>query len=185
MWLINWKLHFLEWKTHSFVLKFSPQNAENHIFRALTFQNFWGQNAFRPSPLPTRKGDQWPLFDTVGYSIQTAGYFNFYWNPWQHGRNKGLNSYNLEQKFEEKWTFPCLVRIKIKLLKAQAVTNTLPSPSPQQKNNVEVLLDHFWPQLNNIDYPRVRSGASALPNLQDWHSDLQYHFTDCWFQSAV
>ena len=31
MWLINWKLHFLEWKTRSFAHKFSPQKAENHI----------------------------------------------------------------------------------------------------------------------------------------------------------
>ena len=72
-------------KTHSFILKFSPQHAENHIFWALKFQNFLGRNTLRspPSPPPApRKGDQGPLVDTVSYSIQTADYFNFYWNPW-------------------------------------------------------------------------------------------------------
>ena len=52
MWLINWKLHFLEWKTRSFALKFSPQNTENRIFRALKFRNFLGRNALRPLPPP-------------------------------------------------------------------------------------------------------------------------------------
>ena len=37
-----WKPHFLEWKTRSSVLKFSPQNTENRIFRALKFQIFSG-----------------------------------------------------------------------------------------------------------------------------------------------
>ena len=37
-----------------------------------------------PPPSPLEKGDQQPLVGTVGYSIQTGGYFNFYWNPWYH-----------------------------------------------------------------------------------------------------
>ena len=66
------KVTFSRMKKHAFVLKFSPQNAENHIFRALKFQNFLGWNALRPPP------PQQPLVDIVGYTIQTAGYFNFY-----------------------------------------------------------------------------------------------------------
>ena len=27
-----------------------------------------------------------------------------------------------------------------------------PSPPPKKKNNDEVLLNHFWPQLNNIGH---------------------------------
>ena len=73
------KATFFLMKTRSFVLKFSPQKAENRIFRALKFQNFLGRNALRPFPRPLpRKGDQRPLVDAVGYSVQTAGYFNFY-----------------------------------------------------------------------------------------------------------
>ena len=61
MWLVTWKLHFVEWKTHSFVLKFSPQNAENRIFRTLKFQNFLGQNVLRSPLPPLEKGTNSPL----------------------------------------------------------------------------------------------------------------------------
>ena len=59
------------------------QNAENRIFRALKFKIFWGGMHFDlplppPPPSPLEKGDQQPLVGTVGYSIQTGGYFNFY-----------------------------------------------------------------------------------------------------------
>ena len=47
-------------KTRCFVLKFSPQNADNrilHCFRALKFQNFLGQNApGQTLPSPSRRG---------------------------------------------------------------------------------------------------------------------------------
>ena len=65
---INWKLHFLEWITHSFVLKFCPQNTENCIF-GLKISNILGQNA--PRSLPPSIGKQGggdTVFDTVGYS---------------------------------------------------------------------------------------------------------------------
>ena len=52
---INWKLHFLEWITHSFVLKFCPQNTENCIF-GLKISNILGQNA--PRSLPPSIGKQ-------------------------------------------------------------------------------------------------------------------------------
>ena len=44
----------------------------------------------RPPPI-SRKGDNQPLVDTVGYSIQTAGYFNFIETPvcrkWVHDKS--------------------------------------------------------------------------------------------------
>ena len=52
LWPINWKLHFLERKTHSFGLK-SPEPWKSH-FRDLKFQNFPGKNVPRPPP-PSRK----------------------------------------------------------------------------------------------------------------------------------
>ena len=50
LWLINWKLHFVEWKTRSFVLKFSSQKAANCIL------GLWGR--MRPDALfpPKRRG---------------------------------------------------------------------------------------------------------------------------------
>ena len=72
MWLINWKLHFLEWKTRTFVLKFSPQITETCILGLWNFKIFWGRT--HPGPLPPlyKKGDQQRLVDTVSYSIQTC-----------------------------------------------------------------------------------------------------------------
>ena len=56
------KATFFLMKTRSFVLKFSPQKAENRIFRALKFQNFLGRNALRPFPPPfLEKGTNGPL----------------------------------------------------------------------------------------------------------------------------
>ena len=55
---------------------------------------FWSRTrpdlspAFSPPPLPLEKGDQRPLVDTVGYSIQTAGYFNYYCKPCKLRRRK-------------------------------------------------------------------------------------------------
>ena len=42
-----WKLHFLEWKTHSSILNFSPKNSENCILRLWSFKIFWGRMRFR------------------------------------------------------------------------------------------------------------------------------------------
>ena len=69
MWLINWKLHFLQWKTHSLVLKFGPQNAENRIL-GLEISQFSGAQHAQSPPSP-KKEDKRPLVDTVGYSTQT------------------------------------------------------------------------------------------------------------------
>ena len=64
LWLINWKLHCLEWKTCSFVLKFSRQNAENSILRALKFPTFLTfLRLTRPDPPPpVQKETNGPFF---------------------------------------------------------------------------------------------------------------------------
>ena len=70
VWLINWKLYFLEWKTPYFVQKFSPRECLKLQSRALNFQNFPRHSLRHSSPLI--KGNYWPLVDTVGYSFQTC-----------------------------------------------------------------------------------------------------------------
>ena len=55
------KATFFWMKTRSFVLKFSPQKAENLIFRALKFKNFLGRSVLRPFPPPLEKGTNGPL----------------------------------------------------------------------------------------------------------------------------
>ena len=55
LWLINWKRHFLEWKTRSFVLKFIPQDAENRILGLWNFKIFWARTCPDPLPTPLRK----------------------------------------------------------------------------------------------------------------------------------
>ena len=59
---LNWKLHFLEWKT-LFCTQFSPQNAGNRILGLWDFKNFLREHAGRAR-------DWRPLVDTVGYFIQ-------------------------------------------------------------------------------------------------------------------
>ena len=54
----------------------------------------------RPPPT-SRKGDNQALVDTVGYSIQTAGYFNFIETPvcrkWVLGKSKINDNSSFEQ----------------------------------------------------------------------------------------
>ena len=84
---VEWKLHFLEWKTNSFLLNFPELwNSEIRILGLWSFKIFW--RSMPPDPLPLEKGDQQPLVDTVGYSIHTC--FNFYWNPWGSHCSKTL-----------------------------------------------------------------------------------------------
>ena len=71
------KTTFSRMQTHA-LLSSNLVYTENCIFRALNFQHFLGRNAIRAPPPPSGKGDQWPLVDTVGYSIQATGYFHFY-----------------------------------------------------------------------------------------------------------
>ena len=57
---------------------------------------------------------------------------------------------------------------KIKLLKAQTTTSSLPFPP---KGNLEVRLDHFCSRLDTIDHwlGKGREGAMVLSNLWDRH----------------
>ena len=80
MCLINCKLHFLQWKRRSFVLKFSPENAENRILRLWNFKIFWGRTHADPLP-PKKKGTNGPLLIQSVTLFKPAGYFNSYWNP--------------------------------------------------------------------------------------------------------
>ena len=62
MWLINWKLHFLKWKTCSFVLKFIPQNAENRILELWNFKIFQARTCPDPLPPPRKRGPTAPCW---------------------------------------------------------------------------------------------------------------------------
>ena len=59
------KLHCLNyfWKSHSSVLNFSPQNAENRILGYWNFKIFWSGTHPNPPPppLPKKKGTNGPL----------------------------------------------------------------------------------------------------------------------------
>ena len=63
-------LRFLEYKTNSFVLNFVPRTLK-FAFQGFEISKFSGE-ARLPDPLPLEKGDERPLVDTVGYSIQTC-----------------------------------------------------------------------------------------------------------------
>ena len=73
---LEWKLHFLEWKTGSFALSL--------ILRMLVII-FWGsisKYSGEASPqIPLEKREKRLLVDTVGYSIQTCWLLQFHWNP--------------------------------------------------------------------------------------------------------
>ena len=65
-----------------FCSQFSPRNTGNRFLGLWNFpKNFWGARPqthppqTHPPPPPLEEGDQRPLVDTVGYSIQTC-YFN-------------------------------------------------------------------------------------------------------------
>ena len=78
----DWRLQSLEWKTHSFVLKFSPQNAEDRILGLWKFKKFLGQNTPKPPPHPPRKRGLMALcsYSWLLYSNLLAT-SSFYWNP--------------------------------------------------------------------------------------------------------
>ena len=78
---VAWKLHFLEWKTHSLVLKLVPRMLKSH-FRGLKFQNFLGKHTPRPPSPPLEKGNHDLLLIQLLTLFKSAGYFYFYWNPW-------------------------------------------------------------------------------------------------------
>ena len=88
MWLITWKLHFLEWKKCSFVLKFSPQITETCILGLWNFKIFWGRTRPDPLPPPYKKGTDSALFIQSVTLFKPAGYLNFYWNPFTLNTNK-------------------------------------------------------------------------------------------------
>ena len=63
-----------------------------------------------------------------------------------------------------------LSSFKIKLLKALATTDTPLPLLPHQKNDVELQLDLFWPQLISCDQGGGRGGAIVVPNPRHMHS---------------
>ena len=111
VWLINWKLHFLEWKTRSFVLKFSPQNTENHIFRTWNFKIFrGGMHLDWPHP-PPRRGDQQPLVTqsvTLSEPMATSIFIETpdYWKVQIRTVNKDRTQKRLCPVIQDKQIFP-------------------------------------------------------------------------------
>ena len=101
LWLINWKLYFLEWKTPSFVQKFSPRECLKLQSRALNFQNFPRHSLRHSSPLI--KGNYWPLVDTVGYSFQTCWLLQCL-KPLKKGR-RGNHKHKILNRPFKPWRF--------------------------------------------------------------------------------
>ena len=91
MWLINWKLHFPEWKRRSFVVKISPRILKI-TSSGFEISKLSGAEhtqtpfpALPPPPLPPLgKEDQWSLVDTVGYSIRTCWLLQFQTPSFKH-----------------------------------------------------------------------------------------------------
>ena len=59
---------------------FFSQNAENRFLGLWNFKIFWARTSSDPLP-SLEKGDQRPLVDTVGYSIQTCWLLQFLLKP--------------------------------------------------------------------------------------------------------
>ena len=62
-------------ETFLFYTQFSPLNAGNHLLGLCNLKLFWGS---MPPDTPWKRG---LLIQSVTL-FRSAGYFNFYWNPW-------------------------------------------------------------------------------------------------------
>ena len=80
---MNKKTTFVWWAFPSILVTFLGEtkhfSGKNGALRWSILVGKQKHNVQKPTP---RKGDQRPLVDIVGYSIQTSGYFNFFWQPW-------------------------------------------------------------------------------------------------------
>ena len=83
---VEWQLHFLEWKTCSFVLTLVPRTLKITFLGLWNFKIFWGSTS-SDTPLPPpppflKKGTNGSLLIQSVTVFKPAGFFTFNWNPW-------------------------------------------------------------------------------------------------------
>ena len=142
MWLINWKLYFLERKNTLSVPKFSPQNAENRILGLWSFKIF--RAYLRPDPsLQCRRIVGGRNLVRVR-NIVVATIFDLW--QWKIGESRNSNPYGLTRPISSSlwevstWRFHGQIARSMKTPALQATQ----TPSPPRKRELTAPCWYFW-----------------------------------------